>query len=1191
MDLDYSLYYSSISINTKGIKPVYGATGLGKTYGIKEFIKKTLAKNPFQKFIYITNRHALIEEIYNELQDDYGIKVSYLKGKTESLKELQKSKKLKIILDHLINIGFFNYEIENKEEIHYQFEKWLESLTQREKEFLENPTFKLIEQELEKIYNRILKRLYQAFFSLKKGNKKLFETFLKDKNIWKIFPFVQFENDENTNVLVGTIQKFCYGFFDGKKFQKLHNLKHSKEDNNYVIFLDEFDFLENEILSILCQEPQLQNSIEFVRFFMEDFEDLSSEEFWEKDKNLLAVKNEMQKTYDFVQGMVDKYNFFFPRNRRFTFRDTDFRLGKNQQFVLFQNNNHPLVSESFYLEQTKESRKFKIVKDRNANTVHSFAFFGMIKTAKERLLRTFDRIRDHQLLMESLIKEFWDTKNDNTKGEYHRYIMENYSYRAIKRKNPIRRDFSYFSGFSLITLKKESLLDPNLATIEQLELILSPEAIIAELASKNLVFALSATSDIPRMINSFDMNWLELNTNFIQPLSTDIDLIERLKAEKQKIRQSKVSYQISKSIDENHFMNGIINTLAKTGYYTESGENNKSQNLRIDKAKDFFGCIDWIVNKSKNRTHLVFSNTFKRELPFFDNNTDLKLPSLVKDKLKGQNFIVENLNAGFKVTYGTQRFNILFLNAKQNKLLGEKIELRESYDNLFLDKSSEKVILVTQYATASNGLNLRCLSEKNGEETDFEGIHLLEPRHFWFDTSDENRNAALNNKKKVFWYFWKLYKNGELGANRFENFLKKTNLKEFNNFYKETNEYILNQMALFHQALGRVDRKRKKLPLIEITLAKEVHNIFVDFLTKPIYQERNELIERERITATFILQLNEAIIKVANKELIKAQLSSSEDISEQQTNSRGQVSKLLERIKQINKGIIQNEDAKAIIKTWNLVRNYVLKHDYNTIIDIRNDLTINFKELTFETMLIQNDEKLYVSITDFILYPEKFKIEEDIFEWDLNGPYKYLIQNNFLADEFRNLGYSTSFNRSESYEQRQRVFTPYINQAILIGAIGEESIKCLLAREGFFCESEEKTPFKLFELFDAKLEGLPIYIDFKNFSKRTQNLFELKEDDYLYDPDFDSRRFLNKVMRKRNRIVAVTGDESLKYLIINFVSSNDVKSKYFDDQLNPVDFFVDSSIIVIPSAISEEKPNETSIEFNNMISSLKHYEH
>jgi Cdc6-like AAA superfamily ATPase len=45
--MNYSTYYKWHSINNEvGLKPVYGATGLGKTYGIKECIKEILSGLP-----------------------------------------------------------------------------------------------------------------------------------------------------------------------------------------------------------------------------------------------------------------------------------------------------------------------------------------------------------------------------------------------------------------------------------------------------------------------------------------------------------------------------------------------------------------------------------------------------------------------------------------------------------------------------------------------------------------------------------------------------------------------------------------------------------------------------------------------------------------------------------------------------------------------------------------------------------------------------------------------------------------------------------------------------------------------------------------------------------------------------------------------------------------------------------------
>lgn len=276
---NYSNYYLWNCIRKQiGLKPVYGATGLGKTHGIKECIKKILEHNPNQKFIYITNRHALIQEIYQDLTEKYDINTSYLKSNNETLKELFESNELLNILNRLIAKDFFKgnnptHLGNDKEALKQYFDtkiKALKSYTEdlgiRSHNTLNNKY--LFNEEIEKIYSSIVKVLKEQFFISKKNNLTDFQKkFLNDSDIWQIFPYLRFENDPKCKVLVGTIQKFCRGFFNGKRDLKLHDLKHPNQEENFIIFLDEFDFLENEILNILCKEPQLHNSIEFVRFF------------------------------------------------------------------------------------------------------------------------------------------------------------------------------------------------------------------------------------------------------------------------------------------------------------------------------------------------------------------------------------------------------------------------------------------------------------------------------------------------------------------------------------------------------------------------------------------------------------------------------------------------------------------------------------------------------------------------------------------------------------------------------------------------------------------------------------------------------------------------------------------------------------------------------------------------------------
>ena len=102
-----------------------------------------------------------------------------------------------------------------------------------------------------------------------------------------------------------------------------------------------------------------------------------------------------------------------------------------------------------------------------------------------------------------------------------------------------------------------------------------------------------------------------------------------------------------------------------------------------------------------------------------------------------------------------------------------------------------------------------------------------------------------------------------------------------------------------------------------------------------------------------------------------------------------------------------------------------------------------------------------------------------------------------------------------------------------------------MAHEELFCDKEDNYPVCLFELFDAKLKNYPVYFDFKNFSKKIQDLFGLREDDPFYDHDFDGKNFLEKVSRKLKTIIAETNQNDARYIVVNFIASSDKVTKFF----------------------------------------------
>jgi hypothetical protein len=77
---------------------------------------------------------------------------------------------------------------------------------------------------------------------------------LDDPVVQALFPFIAFKRDPQKRLLLVTAQKGFRRFFDGETSTNLAGMR----DTHYVVFLDEFDFLEAEITDIVCGAPQIE---------------------------------------------------------------------------------------------------------------------------------------------------------------------------------------------------------------------------------------------------------------------------------------------------------------------------------------------------------------------------------------------------------------------------------------------------------------------------------------------------------------------------------------------------------------------------------------------------------------------------------------------------------------------------------------------------------------------------------------------------------------------------------------------------------------------------------------------------------------------------------------------------------------------------------------------------------------------
>lgn len=259
----YSSYYQrGIDENDRGIKLVLGPTGLGKSSSIPDVVKN----NPDHKFIYQANRKELLQEMADRfspgefvlLQRDLEVVQKMLTTQQNEFDMLLadprfanalKQAKSKTHLKSLENVA-----------IHRACKQVLE-ITSREG---------ILPEWLEKHANSQARIILQAVrlviqITRDKNEQSAVYTWLVSHPVVEtLFPAIAFRRRPEIRIMLVTLHKAYYGFFDGAQIRSLTDIS---AQTNTIIFLDEFDFLENDLVKLICRVPQISDPFDFVACF------------------------------------------------------------------------------------------------------------------------------------------------------------------------------------------------------------------------------------------------------------------------------------------------------------------------------------------------------------------------------------------------------------------------------------------------------------------------------------------------------------------------------------------------------------------------------------------------------------------------------------------------------------------------------------------------------------------------------------------------------------------------------------------------------------------------------------------------------------------------------------------------------------------------------------------------------------
>ncbi len=1151
----YSNYYGrTINSHATGLKLVLGGTGLGKTSGIVQ----TILNHPNEderKFIYVANRIQLLEE----LKRSVGLaRCVHLKSNYDLFKD---SDLLPLLTDEPLIKKYYGY-LKSIGSVRVSFQKFINGY-KRTAQYIDDgfDDKNYIEGKISSIiscFRNIIKEAYKNSTDNNISNNDFgftqndYQSLIKNPSILSIFPYLEFKNNSQKKLLLVTIHKAFKGFFDGKKTINLNQFK--GDNGNNIIILDEFDFLENDLLQLICDEPDLEHPFKFVSAFYQAMavNKLPSANYL---NNSPEFKDRIKKIIEGIEYLEKIHKIKFPEIVHFVCTN-DAVKGK----AIFQTN-YTIVESKLYLNDNNRENSFDLTFEETK--LKAFILFDVVKNSAIKIIKLFNDLEDENILLyRELLRHCFETSD-----AFKRLIKSMYVFPKVGKDVTTNYEYLHYNGFSLYEIKEftNAQADTEEVKFKYYSIHETPEKIILNLAKNNLVFGLSATGEIPRLVKNFDINWFakQLGNNFHETSSEDINDINKANKAKIETRKNSVKFELA-NYNSSGEHNDFVEIVASLGLYNEDGEDVFKSNNKYckDRLKHFLSTLVWIDQskttiEKKSDTHLIFVSSFKQILAFF-NNCD----SQHEDNLYSFETIIDNTTQFkyYEITVKKTTSIVVFFDAQQAKLIQNNKNTEDFYNSLFWQKKT--VILITTFNSAGNGINLQYYKAKKGYRNrdrndlrDFKNIHLLDSPFFYFSSIDhrntENENSII---KQNIYYLSKLEKSNLITQKQFKSHLNRIRkCGDYNSEYLEsTEDGLFNQLSVFIQALGRIERVWNPMDDQTIRLGDNAFRVFEEF-----FKLDERLFIKNKIAKYFSNNIVELFQQIGDQHQ-KTQDDISDLKEERLKKIDGEckafINLQLNRLDLLRQGQLDKDNSKNVREDWETIRRISLRHNFNHPIAQENSFVFTTPYYKDGKLNInQNSEIIPIDLID-----SNFKY------WNLDGIYKVIRENEIIRKYFRIRGYQLGFDNHHQF------FVPYFYQSILSGAIGEEAIKAILIKNSLPLD-ESEIPNELFELADSKIKGKSWFIDFKNYGQRTIRNFSLPPDDPFYHLKLNEKKFKDLSIRKWNAINSFYKSTDCKLIYLNLLGDEESIIRYYDENFNIIDNnFLKARIIVVPAVLSRD---------------------
>ena len=1041
-------------------------TGTGKTYNVLQFIKSYLKQNQDKKIFFVTTLKKNLDDPYNDL-----------------IKELDKDSDLKDSVFRVLSntehaIKNFNRIKKDIKISEIRFSEEFRSFDALITAGVNKPdAFGDIERNFRYLISKTLSRKF------KKKSEKL--NAIKNDKDWQwvgeLYPVVF---SEEKRVFFITMKKLINKY--DTIIEKSVRLYETSFFRNSLVFIDEFDATKKDIQDMIVQNG-LNKSIDYIDLFRNikiclDNQASIPSNIWENIENRPNHRLALEKNNRIFDDISKEYHLLqhhkshgFEEKRVVLFSDfthSNYTTGKEDVVVEYDKKKNLNTLSLVPKGQLDDSLYNALNKIKGA--ISHFARFVAILAysyRKNKIQNEEDGMSYGEFTEYHAIDTVLDSFH--LQGDSNRIIREmalTYSNRfRTKTSNTVDiiDDFSFYAtGFSHYDFCDDYSHD-NTTIIRKFVFEDTPESILFTICTLSKVVGISATATFKTVLGNYDIDYLEwkLGENYFKPTAEDKERL-RKDFENQTSGFEKVEIVVD-----------LTETSSKdlpnwSSIYTDKDVVNHAHNITsynndIYKEVRYFKAVlafKQFVDNNLQSYLALFSKALKKNDGDFDQNTLFELYML--------------LYAEKGVPFDESICAVL----DSNNFDEQKKELIDA-----LSEGKRRFIIST-YATIGAGQNLQyCIpanrqnevikinnTRENKSEMDIEGIYLDKPTLLVYQCDGEEE-TAINRVFQMEYLFQKKaisYNDKMKEIVLSYNSLNKSNerVKFWNKSFSNLRDVKIFATKTIVQAMGRKCRTSYRGKRVYILADSELG----DALDKSTLFSEDRMFNQEMVALANKFELNEdAVSNDYMEDAINMSISSNK------------------RILQLLTRCFENRWSDDEIRKWKTMREYTLQHPTLTEEEWSKSPFklhyISFGEPIRKYYYQHNSD--YYSINQ--IAKDRFENAYEVSSEDAN------LKNLFetwprLKELFIRNNYAIDFKEGDY------ILSPPLYNNIYKGALGEVCGKEIFE---FFDIPLEELNAEEHELFDFKVKGKPIYVDFKYWKDTTQ---------------FDAKEYHNKVAEKAN---------------------------------------------------------------------------